>query len=189
MKKFFNMIISLGLSPNEAYVLLCLKSGEKPQMVNIDETLKVLYQKGMITTLCHITSKGLSVGDKLEKIKRSSKKQLTEEDKTKIEEYRQLFPKGKLPSGYPARVSVKELEKKFEHFFSNYDYDWDIVIKATKKYIQEHEPNYDYMKTSSYFIYKSGLDKTLVSTLSSYCDMILESDDDDNQSITFSRAL
>jgi len=84
---------------------------------------------------------------------------------------------------------VKELEKKFEHFFSNYDYDWDIIIKATKKYIQEHEPTYDYMKTSSYFIFKTGVDKTSVSALSSYCDMILESDEDDNQNVTFSRAV
>jgi hypothetical protein len=62
-------------------------------------------------------------------------------------------------------------------FKSNYTYDWETILKATKKYITQYQSEgYMYMKTSSYFIYKNGLDRTSVSTLASYCDMVLDED-------------
>jgi len=109
------------------------------------------------------------------KIKR--KASFSEQDFLKVTEYRELFPKGTLPSGQPARAPSKELEKKFLWFFLNYNYDWDTILKATKKYISDYESaGYKYMKTSSYFINKTDKGVT-TSTLASYCDMILDGDD------------
>jgi len=105
---------------------------------------------------------------------------ITKEDLANIEKYREMFPKGNLPSGQPARSPVKELEKKFIWFFTNYYYSWETILEATKKYVEQYEAEgFMYMKTSNYFIYKTNPDKTGTSTLASFCDMILDIDDED----------
>ena len=74
---------------------------------------------------------------------------------------------------------MKELEKKFLWFLGTYKYSWDVILKATKKYIDQYQSEgYKYMKTSGYFIVKNGLDRTSVSALANYCDVILDGDDD-----------
>ena len=56
-----------------------------------------------------------------------------------INTYVMLFPKGKLPSGKPARVNEKTLIDCFRWFFETYDYTWDQVYAATRKYLNEYE--------------------------------------------------
>ena len=48
-------------------------------------------------------------------------------DLTNLTIYREMFPKGLLPSGQAARVPIKELEKKMTWFFENYKYDWEVA--------------------------------------------------------------
>ena len=65
------------------------------------------------------------------------------------------------------------METGFRWFFSTYEYDWKTIIEATKKYVQEYEmKNYEYMRTSQYFIRKQNPDKSFESDLATYCDMI-----------------
>jgi len=91
----------------------------------------------------------------------------------RINEYRDVFPAGKLPSGKPARVNVKTLENSFRWFFENYDFSWDEVIDATSMYVNAYRDNdYMYMKTSQYFISKQDKSKVRTSDLADYCDMI-----------------
>lgn len=91
----------------------------------------------------------------------------------RINEYRDIFPAGKLPSGKPGRVNVKTLENSFRWFFENYDFSWDEVIDATKMYVNAYRDNdYMYMKTSQYFICKTDKYKVKHSELADYCDMI-----------------
>ena len=91
----------------------------------------------------------------------------------RINEYRDIFPAGKLPSGKPGRVNVKTLENSFRWFFENYDFSWDEVIDATKMYVNAYRDNdYMYMKTSQYFISKQDKSKVRTSDLADYCDMI-----------------
>ena len=95
----------------------------------------------------------------------------------KLQEYNEIFPKGKLPSGVPARVNIKGLENAFRWFFENFSYSWETVLKATEKYVDEYSMNrYNYMRNSQYFVRKQNTDKTWDSTLATYCDMI-EADD------------
>ena len=93
----------------------------------------------------------------------------------KINNYREIFPAKKLPSGKPARNNVKALGEAFRWFFETYDYTWDNVIDATKMYVNEYrDADYMYMQTSQYFICKQDKHRVKHSTLADYCDMILE---------------
>jgi CMP-N-acetylneuraminic acid synthetase len=48
-----------------------------------------------------------------------------------------------------------------------------MIFKATKKYIYDYSlKNYEYMRTSQYFIRKQNTDKTYDSELADYCNMI-----------------
>jgi hypothetical protein len=102
--------------------------------------------------------------------------------KEKVNAYRELFPKKKLPSGKLARNNVNTLIDNFKWFFSTYDYTWDDILNATKLYIKEYRNNdWQYMKTSQYFISKQDKHKVKVSELADYCDMIkdgVQTDDD-----------
>ena len=100
----------------------------------------------------------------------------------RINEYRDIFPAGKLPSGKPGRVNVKTLENSFRWFFENYEFTWDEVIDATKMYVNAYRDNdYMYMKTSQYFISKQDKSKVRTSDLADYCDMIRDGvEPDDN---------
>ena len=96
-----------------------------------------------------------------------------------IQEYVETFPNKKLSSGKPARVNVKTLENGFRWFFDNYTYSWDIILSATRKYVNDFEmKNYEYMRTSQYFVRKQNTDKSWDSDLATYCDMIINGEDE-----------
>jgi hypothetical protein len=183
MIKILQSIASENISPNGFYLLLCLEKDKEPRSINVSSESRILEIDGYLKNK-KITEKGkkvikdISAKYQIEENKVVKKKLgMTPEDLIKINEYRELFPRGVLPSQVPARVPVKELEKKFIWFFNNYSYEWDAVIKATKKYISEFKVNnYLYMKNSGYFI--SKLEKNgIVSALASYCDMVVDGDD------------
>jgi hypothetical protein len=93
----------------------------------------------------------------------------------KVEEYREIFPDLKLPSGKYARDASKNLEVNFKWFFKNHEYDWETILKATKKYVEEYrQKNYDYMRTCKYFIKKQEKDGSITSDLANYCDMLVK---------------
>ena len=98
----------------------------------------------------------------------------------KIQEYVEIFPNKKLSSGKYARVNPKNLEVAFRWFFENYNYDWNIVIAATEKYVDEFSiRNFEFMRTAQYFIRKQGIDKTYESDLANYCDIIINGSDEE----------
>lgn len=189
MLKLLNKILDQKVTPNGFYILLAIKENGDMKLNNIEGEFKNLMDGGFVD---HegLTEKGENAVNMVLESFSKGKHIITQEDKEYIEKYRNLFPKGNLPSGHPARVPAKELEKKFIWFFSNYDYGWDVIIKATKEYINQYEPEgYKYMKTSTYFIYKSNPDKTGVSTLASYCDMILDTSTDDGPKEVYNNAI
>lgn len=95
-----------------------------------------------------------------------------------INTYRELFPKGKLASGAPARSPIPELENKFTQFFTIFpQYDWDTILKATERYTEEYNGSL-YMSTSSYFISKQDAQKITVYKLASYCDTVIDGESD-----------
>ncbi len=90
-------------------------------------------------------------------------------------EYRNLFPNIKI-GAYPIRSNLKEIEAKFERFFKKYSYSTEVVIEATKLYLQEKElSNWNFISTAKHFIIKKKPQlEEEVSELSTYCDHYLE---------------
>lgn len=145
--------------------------------------LRILKTDGWITEDNKLTDKAQNFLANIEstfmiKSKKQKKAVLGPEATEMIAQYREMFPKGNLPSGVPGRVHVRELETKFAWFFTNYNYDWETVLEATKRYIEEYEPkSYMYMKNSAFFISKQDTNKVITSLLATYCDKILEGED------------
>jgi hypothetical protein len=98
-----------------------------------------------------------------------------------IEAYVKIFPNKKLSSGKYARVPAKNLENSFRWFFETYNYSWEVVFKATQKYVNEYESkNFEFMRNSQYFLRKQNtLDKTWDSDLATYCEYLNDNPDDD----------
>lgn len=180
MLNLFNLILKDGLTPNGLYFLMALveNRGVNTEMINYHAEKRILETSNFIVNN-KITDDAFKLIEKYKNLIKNSKlktaQKTTKNDINNIEIYREMFPKGMLPSGSPARCTAKELEKRFSWFFDNFEYNWETVLKATKKYIDKYKnEDFLYMKTSAYFIMK--LEKGMVtSTLATYCQMILES--------------
>jgi hypothetical protein len=98
---------------------------------------------------------------------------LGEDYQNNIDAYINLFPTSKLPSGKYARGNKKNIQENFMWFFQEYDYEWDVILKATAIYIEEYfKKNYEFMRTAMYFI-KKLKDGTAESELANYCDIVV----------------
>ena len=130
------------------------------------ESVKHLKQEGFLYENGEVSVKGKKVIAKFENYfikakKKTSIQLMGKKFSTRLNEYREIFPAGKLPSGKPGRVNVRT------------DFTWDEVIKATKMYVNSYEDNqFMYMKTSQYFVAKEDKNKVKSSDLADYCDMI-----------------
>ena len=113
---------------------------------NVADEVKKLEELGFIQDK-NITVKGKKVITRFENYfvrakKRTSIQLMGKDFAKRLNEYREVFPAGKLPSGKPARVNIKTLENAFRWFFENYDFSWDEIIDATKMYkMLSIEPN------------------------------------------------
>lgn len=176
MEELINVLIKRGLTPNTYYALLSVNNNTEPLLINKFIEFRILIADNYLTEDYKITEKGSRlIADIESNFKRLNRKNKTwvlgEDYEEKIKQYREIFPKIKLPSGAYARVTPNELEKKFIWFFNTYtDLNWDIVLKATKKYVSEYEnTNYMYMRNSSYFISRESTNKLIVSDLANEC--------------------
>lgn len=107
---------------------------------------------------------------KLEKGKVTKRRELDENDLENIKTFVNLFPKVATPTARRLRSTPLNLQNKFRSFFIQYNYDWETVHKATKKYISSFDPNnLTYMKSAEYFIMK---DKT--SLLANFCQEVVD---------------
>lgn len=159
---------TLGISPNE-YTLLSHLHHNIEENFNFNEHLskRILIKSGFLDKMGQFTDKGKSLfGESVE------------QKNNPIERYREIFPKGILPNGRPARSAHQELDRKFTWFFNTYKYNWDTVLKATKEYVEYYEKqDYKYMQTSSNFISKQDTDRIKSSALAEWCDKIKNGDE------------
>lgn len=185
MDDIFNKLIKENLPPNTYYVLHCIKEKIVPnKFVNKELECKRLQSEGWLDENLHLTSKSIIFIEEINSFFRKSKKKTSqslmgENFLEKIKEYVNIFPNKKLSSGKYARVNSKNLEHSFKWFFETYDYDWDTIITATQKYVDDYSlKNYEFMRTAQYFIRKQNIDKSFDSDLATYCELI-KSDYDD----------
>ena len=176
MWELFQKIQKYNLTPNQCFLLFSFYEGVTPSTCS-EFDVKALIKEGYLID-GSITPEGNKIIVTLNNYflvnkKRTSKQILGKSGNLNIEQYRSIFPKGKLPSGVPARNNVKILTENFRWFFSEYAYTWEEVMKATKMYVNEYKNNdYMYMQNSQYFISKQDKHKVKTSKLADYCDMI-----------------
>lgn len=181
--QLWTVAIKYDISLNQLYFLDCCRCSIKPaSIINQDPEALVCRVKGFIDDNGNLTEKANKMLDEFETylVKRKTKitKEVLGEDfMEKVTEYRDAWPKKRLPSGELARQSVQELKDKLVWFFKTYpQYDWNTVLDATDYYNMVYEKkNYQFMVTSSYFIKKTNPHtKETTSKLADYCEQIIE---------------
>ena len=179
MDEIFKKLVKEKMSPNSLYVLYCMKNNIVPSsIVNKDLAVHRLISDEWLTEDLQLTNKSVIFVEEINSYFRKSKKKTSkdimgDDFEVCIKTYNEIFPAKKLGSGKYARTNVKTLEAGFRWFFENYNYDWKVIYEATRKYIEEYKlKNYEYMRTSQYFIRKQSSDKSFESDLATYCDII-----------------
>jgi hypothetical protein len=181
--QLWSTLIRYNLSPNQIYFLDSCRQKIKPAaIINADAEKIICQAKGFITEDNKLTPLALQVLNEFETFLVKTKKTVTSEVLgpdflTKVNEYRELFPKGKFPSGKLARQNVQDLKDKFVWFFKTFpEYSWEMVLDATDYYLfLEEKKNFQYTVCSSYFIKKTDtITKEIKSPLADLCQMISE---------------
>ena len=181
--QLWSTLIRHGISPNQMYFLDCCRSSIKPTtIINQDAEKMICMAKGFITESGELTNRGAIALNEFETylVKRKkviTKEVLGEDFADRVNEYRDAWPKKRLPSGELARQSVQELKDKFVWFFKTYpEYDWNLILDATDYYnIIYEKKSYQYMVTSSYFIKKTNpMTKEITSKLADTCQELLD---------------
>jgi hypothetical protein len=182
MKELFEYLELKALTPNGLYTLWCLSNKRKSFLTNVNThtELRKLINAGLLNKDYSLTNEGFQVLSSVSDMQNVITTPVANTNSMdNIDRYVSIFPKGKLPSGKPARVNKKNLEEAFKWFFNNYTYDWDIILRATWYYVEIYEKNnYKFMRNSQYFIRKQNTDKTWDSELANCCEIIINGDDE-----------
>jgi len=194
MTDIFTRLIQEDLTPNTYYVLHCIREKIVPhKFVNKELECKRLQSNLWLTENLQLTSKSLIFMEEINGYFKRTKKKTSQDLMGKdfianIEGYVEIFPNIKLSSGKYARVNAKNLEAPFKWFFETYDYDWETILKATERYVDEFSiRRYEYMRTAQYFVRKQNIDKSFESDLATYCEILKTNPDD--QQIYFSETV
>jgi len=190
----FNHIAEAHLTPNQFYVLYCINQGITAPLINMHQELRVLTSMEYLLSYPDTNGsfnyqpqpKALSLLSKVEsyfrvQAKKSNNTLMGNDFEANAQKYNEIFPKMKLPSNKPARSPLKEIIMAFREFFKDYDYTWDVIHAAAAYYIEEEEKKgFKYTRTSRYFIRKQDQDKSWISDLAGYCELIKNGEDGDN---------
>ena len=132
--------------------------------------------KGVVSTNIPITTKikmnNVSVVKDMYKLffSRPTMSSLKTKVKGWIQEYRDLYPKGMNPNGYPFKGDKQGCINNMAKFLLNYpEFDnKELILNATKSYLdKKKKDNYDYVSMADRFIWKNGM-----STLAGYCEQL-----------------
>jgi len=178
MNEMYKILIRNKISPNGLYLLYNIKEKTSTPIINTENVKKLLIKNNWLDANNKLTDKSKRLLIEVEGLFKKVKKQTSDKImgnnyNDKINEYNQLFPKMKLPTGKAARSSINNLENAFRWFFQNHNYDWETIFKATNAYLIERKlQNWKFTRNSQYFIRKQAVDKTWESSLADWCLMI-----------------
>lgn len=194
LMEIFMQIAHKGLTPNQFYLMCCIKEGIASQHINVHAELRSLIKAGWVKDLTNADGPKYNLSPDADKFldeidaqfkvnkKKVNKSVMGDNYETNIDAYLNLFPKMRLPSGKAARSDRKNVQVAFEWFMKNYEYSWETILKATALYVDEYErKNYLYMQTSQYFIRKQQSDKTWGSELANMCAVVDSGDTQPDQ--------
>jgi hypothetical protein len=189
MMEVFMQIAQKKLTPNQFYLMCCIRESVASQYINLHAEIRSLVKDSWIKDLTDATGIKYELSSQanafLEDIdghfkvnkKKVNKSVMGDDYQKNIDEYILLFPKLRLPSGKAARSDKKNVQTALEWFIKTYEYSWETILKATAMYVDEYErKNYMYMQTSQYFIRKQQSDKSWGSELANMC-AVVESGD------------
>lgn len=182
----FDLIGSNKLTPNQYYILCCIRDSVTPLQMNLHLELRQLNNAGWLKEKdsgYQVEPHGIKLINQIEKFfvvqkKKTSLQIMGKAYSEKIKQWREIFPNKLGGHGKPLRGSPKNIENNFRWFFENHDYDWDVVMKATDFYIRQQEvkdSNHKYTRQAHYFIRKS--DGVVQSDLANYCELVLSGGD------------
>jgi hypothetical protein len=185
LMEMYYLITTKGLTPNQFYLMFSMQENVQSLYINVEQELRTLVADEWVTKDNKLTPKAVTLIQQIEGFFRVQKKktgvQLMGDDfNVNIGKYQLLFPKKKLPSGKAARSAQSNVETNFRWFFENNKFTWETILKATAMYVDEYErktPPFMYMRTSAYFIRKTELDKSIVSDLANYCEIVESGED------------
>jgi hypothetical protein len=189
----YNMTSEEKLTPNQFYVLYCINYGLTSPNINMHQEIRHLVIEDWIVKQesgYTVTPKAASLISKLESyfgvhLKKSNNSIMGIDFEANAEKYNNIFPRIKLGSNKAARAPIKEIIPAFRWFFEEYSYDWETIYKATQMYLEtEESKKYKYTRTSKYFIRKQEQDKSWASDLASYCDLVLNGEDYEEDKFT-----
>lgn len=194
----FNHIAEAKLTPNQFYLLYCINQGITAPLINMHQELRVLIGAGWLVSHPDLTGgfnyqpqpNALSLISKIDsyfgvQVKKSNNSIMGDDFEANAEKYNVIFPRMKLPSNKPARSPLKEIITAFREFFKEYDYTWDEIHAGAAYYIEEEEKKgYKYTRTSRYFIRKQDTDKSWVSDLAGYCELVRSGEDFEESKFT-----
>lgn len=175
---FFAKLQKKNLRPSEYYFLFY--SYMNPSKVSERDKTYLFLNKYF--TDKKLNEEGIKLIEEIDNLFKPIKKiksinLLGDDAEKNIDVFLELFPTHKLPNGKYARGNKKNIRENFMWFFQEYNYSWDVILKATETYIKEYQRNnYQYMRTAMYFI-KKVIDGTAVSELANYCDIVNSSTD------------
>jgi len=175
MKKLFDHLIKLRLTPNQLFVLDSIEQqlDYGSFIPNLKIELVRLQDKALLDNALNLTPVGKKLLQECRDLESPKKKKTADHgDWTSlIEQYRQIFPAGH-GSGKAFRSPVRELLPRFEWFFANYEFSWEVVLEATRRYVESRKDDLTYMRTSAYFIRKQDSSKVDISDLGHWCELI-----------------
>lgn len=90
-----------------------------------------------------------------------------------IKEYIAMFPAGR-HFNRPYRNSSRECAEKMKWFIAMYGFDKDVILGATRQYIESFGGNYELMRNSSNFIKKLDREKGLLCDLATACEQYID---------------
>jgi hypothetical protein len=197
MKKLFDYLASNNVTPNGYYVLHSIKNNyHHINYINLRTeqhrlTLsEFIYEEDGKFLLTQKAKQLLDAVDKIDlSIEKRVKKVPIGTWEKEIAEFNNLFPKGRRDGSSTAyRTNPKELHERFCWFFKEYpNYNWELVLEMTKKYVEifNESGDYRYMQSSKYFIKKQDKNMEVTSTLASMCWNKLEGNDEELSSQNF----
>lgn len=142
-----------GLTPNEVFLLLVLKTGDYMEDIQNMEARRIIsLQENHYV----VDPQWETILDKI--IMESS---ASEDEEAKLlslaKQMRELFPKGKMPgTAFYYRCNNREVVLKLKKFFLQYgQYSDEEILNATKKFIASYHGDFKYMPLIKYFISKN----------------------------------
>ena len=150
MWELLQKILKENITPDQLLLLYSIDERISVPQINPKSQIGFLVKEGYVdqhkkeNKLSYtITKEGKSIIRKYNnyfiKAKKKTNIQLMGKDfAQKLEEYRNIFPAGRLPSGKPGRQNVRSLETAFRWFFENYEFTWDEIMKASRMYVNEY---------------------------------------------------